>query len=254
MADPGRGVEGALVAAPWRRHRATRDGVGLTTVPPGAGALPATSDRVTTMLELPGEEAMRGADIGRRNRVSRARTRPTATGPADESGAIDAFYHVYAVNMRETRSPGPVVILQGDARALHGTPHGPDRTRPRRRMWARHLPCSSGIRSWSRGCPRSEGLRPMPELRPLLESPLREGPATAALTSARSFRARDVRVSSASGAPAIHHSVHLPRIPGTGRRPLTATRERYDVRVRRGSGCRCGANAMRSWVRRQVPK
>ena len=127
LAETGRGVEGALVDAALALARERRvHGVGLRQFHPEPLPYPTTSDRVTMLLELTGEDAMwKALPSERRNRVRKGeKLGLTATWTGDE--ALDAFYHVYAVNMRDLGSPvhsrgffrAMLDALPGTARAL----------------------------------------------------------------------------------------------------------------------------------------
>jgi len=106
LADPGRGVETALVdeALSLTRQRGIH-GLGLRQLHPEPLPYPTTTDRVTMLLNLTTEDAMwKALPSERRNRVRKGeKLGLTATWAGAE--ALDEFYRVYAVNMRDLGSP-----------------------------------------------------------------------------------------------------------------------------------------------------
>jgi FemAB-related protein (PEP-CTERM system-associated) len=106
VADPGRGIEAALLEAALGQARRTRaQSVGLRQFHPMDLSPPAAEDRVTMLLPLTTEEAAwKALPSERRNRVRKGEKNglvATWCGPE----ALDDFYHVYAVNMRDLGSP-----------------------------------------------------------------------------------------------------------------------------------------------------
>jgi FemAB-related protein (PEP-CTERM system-associated) len=127
LADADRGLELALVEEALRQTRARRaQGLGLRQLHPEPLPWPTTDDRVTMLLELTTEDAAwKALPSERRNRVRKGeKLGLTASWCGPE--ALDDFYRVYAVNMRDLGSPvhGPtfframVQALPGTARVL----------------------------------------------------------------------------------------------------------------------------------------
>jgi FemAB-related protein (PEP-CTERM system-associated) len=106
LADPGRGIEAALVE---EALRATRDlgvhGLGLRQLHPEPLPHPVTTGRVTMLLPLTTEDAAwKALPSERRNRVRKGEKQGlTAVWAGPE--ALEDFYAVYAVNMRDLGSP-----------------------------------------------------------------------------------------------------------------------------------------------------
>jgi FemAB-related protein (PEP-CTERM system-associated) len=106
LADPGQGIEAALVE---EALRATRDlgvhGLGLRQFHPEPLPHPVNGDRVTMLLPLTTEEAAwKALSSERRNRIRKgAKQGLTATWTGPET--LDDFYAVYAANMRDLGSP-----------------------------------------------------------------------------------------------------------------------------------------------------
>jgi FemAB-related protein (PEP-CTERM system-associated) len=127
LAEPERGVETALVEEALHLTGQRRaHGLGLRQFYPEPLPYPTTSDRVTMLLELTTEEAMwKALSSERRNRVRKGeKLGLTASWVGDE--ALDDFYTVYAVNMRDLGSPvhsrgffqAMLAALPGTARIL----------------------------------------------------------------------------------------------------------------------------------------
>lgn len=106
LAEPERGVEAALVDAAQRLTRARRaSGLGLRQLHPEPLPYPTTDDRVTMLLELTTEEAVwKALPSERRNRVRKGEKLGLTTTWAGAE-ALDDFYGVFAVNMRDLGSP-----------------------------------------------------------------------------------------------------------------------------------------------------
>ena len=127
LAESDRGLEQALVDEALRqaRERGAR-GVGLRQLYREPLPWPTTDDRVTMLLELTSEEAAwKALPSERRNRVRKGeKLGLTATWCGPE--ALEAFYRVYAVNMRDLGSPvhsrrffrAMLAALPGTARVL----------------------------------------------------------------------------------------------------------------------------------------
>lgn len=127
LAEPGRGIEAALVEEALRvmRERSAR-GLGLRQL--HAEPLPylSTEDRVTMLLELTTEDAVwKALSPERRNRVRKGEKQGLTVAWAGAE-ALDEFYAVYAVNMRDLGSPvhsrgffhAMLAALPGTARVL----------------------------------------------------------------------------------------------------------------------------------------
>lgn len=127
LALPGHGAERALVDEGVRvaRERSAQT-LGLRQLHPVALPHPVTDDRVTMLLPLTTEsEVWRALPSERRNRVRKAeKSGVVATWHGAE--ALDAFYRVFAVNMRDLGSPvhsrrffqTMLTELEGTARVL----------------------------------------------------------------------------------------------------------------------------------------
>lgn len=127
LAEPGRGIEAALVDEALRvmRERAAR-GLGLRQLHPEPLPYPTTEDRVTMLLELTTEEAAwKALSSERRNRVRKGEKQGLSAAWVGAE-ALDDFYTVYAVNMRDLGSPvhsrgffrAMLAALPGTARVL----------------------------------------------------------------------------------------------------------------------------------------
>jgi FemAB-related protein (PEP-CTERM system-associated) len=127
LAEPGRGVEPALVDEALRvmREHGAR-GLGLRQFHGEPLPYPTTTDRVTMLLELTTEDTVwKGLSSERRNRVRKGDKQGlTATWAGPE--ALEEFYAVYAANMRDLGSPvhgraffrAMLAALPGTARVL----------------------------------------------------------------------------------------------------------------------------------------
>jgi len=106
LTDPECGLETALIerALALGRERGAQ-GLGLRQLHPEPVAWPTTDDRATMLLELTTEEAVwKALPSERRNRVRKGEKQGlTAVWCGAE--ALDEFYEVYAVNMRDLGSP-----------------------------------------------------------------------------------------------------------------------------------------------------
>jgi FemAB-related protein (PEP-CTERM system-associated) len=127
LCEPDRGVETSLVEAALRLTRERRaQGLGLRQLYPEPLPWPTTDDRVTMLLELTSEEAVwKALPSERRNRVRKGDKHGlTAAWCGPE--ALDDFYRVFAVNMRDLGSPvhsraffrAMLAALPGTARVL----------------------------------------------------------------------------------------------------------------------------------------
>lgn len=127
LAEPGRGIEAALVEEALRlmRERSAR-GLGLRQFHAEPLPYPTTRDRVTMLLELTTEEAAwKALSSERRNRVRKGDKQGLTVAWAGPE-ALDEFYAVYAVNMRDLGSPvhsrgffqAMLAALPGTARVL----------------------------------------------------------------------------------------------------------------------------------------
>jgi serine/alanine adding enzyme len=127
LADPGRGIEAALTneALALMRERAAQ-GVGLRQFHPEPLSHPTTDDRVTMLLSLTTEDAVwKALPSERRNRVRKGE-KQGLTASWEGTEALEDFYGVYAVNMRDLGSPvhsrrffhAMVAALPGTARVL----------------------------------------------------------------------------------------------------------------------------------------
>ncbi|HET7340912.1 MAG TPA: FemAB family XrtA/PEP-CTERM system-associated protein [Methylomirabilota bacterium] len=127
LAEPGRGIEAALADAALGVMRERRaQGLGLRQLHPEPLPWPTTDDRVTMLLPLTTEEAVwKALPSERRNRVRKGEKQgltATWTGPE----ALEEFYRVFAVNMRDLGSPvhslgffrAMLTALPGTARVL----------------------------------------------------------------------------------------------------------------------------------------
>lgn len=106
LAEPERGLEAALVEQALALSRARRaQSLGLRQFHPEPMPWSATDDRATMLLELTTEEAVwKGLPSERRNRVRKGeKLGLTAAWCGPE--ALDEFYGVFAVNMRDLGSP-----------------------------------------------------------------------------------------------------------------------------------------------------
>jgi serine/alanine adding enzyme len=106
LAEPGLGVEAALVEAALElaRHRPAH-GLGLRQFHPEPLPYPTTDDRVTMLLELTTEDAVwKALPSERRNRVRKGEKLGLTAAWCGEE-ALEDFYAVYAVNMRDLGSP-----------------------------------------------------------------------------------------------------------------------------------------------------
>jgi FemAB-related protein (PEP-CTERM system-associated) len=127
LADPGRGIEAALVEEAVRLTREVRvNGFGLRQLHPEPLPYPVTGDRVTMLLPLTSEEAVwRALSSERRNRVRKGEKQGLTASWVGPEG-LDDFYTVYAVNMRDLGSPvharafftAMLAALPGTARVL----------------------------------------------------------------------------------------------------------------------------------------
>jgi FemAB-related protein (PEP-CTERM system-associated) len=127
LTEPGRGVEAALVEAALdlARERSAQS-LGLRQFHPEPLPYPTTDDRVTMLLALTTEDAAwKALSSERRNRVRKGeKLGLTAAWAAAE--ALDEFYEVFAVNMRDLGSPvharrffhAMLAALPGTARVL----------------------------------------------------------------------------------------------------------------------------------------
>jgi serine/alanine adding enzyme len=114
-------VDAALAAARERRVQ----GIGLRHLYPLPLPYPTASDRVTMLLELTSRDAVwKALPSERRNRIRKGE-KNGLTAAWCGAEALDDFYRVFAVNMRDLGSP--VRVLQADARRAAG-----DRTRAAR--------------------------------------------------------------------------------------------------------------------------
>jgi serine/alanine adding enzyme len=106
LAEPGRGAETALVEAALEvaREQSART-LGLRQLHPEPLPWPTTEGRVTMLLDLTTEDAVwKALPSERRNRIRKGgKLGLTATWAGAE--ALDEFYPVYAVNMRDLGSP-----------------------------------------------------------------------------------------------------------------------------------------------------
>jgi serine/alanine adding enzyme len=127
LAEPGRGVERALVEAALAVARERRaQTLGLRQFQREPLPYPVSDDRVTMLLPLTGEEQVwKALPSERRNRVRKGEKNGlVATWCAAD--ALDEFYGVFAVNMRDLGSPvhsraffrAMVEELPGTARVL----------------------------------------------------------------------------------------------------------------------------------------
>jgi FemAB-related protein (PEP-CTERM system-associated) len=127
LAEPGRGLEARLVGAALRvmRERGAH-GLGLRQLHPEPLPFPPTEDRVTMLLELTTEDAAwKALSSERRNRVRKGEKQGLAAAWVGAE-ALDDFYAVYAVNMRDLGSPvhgrgffrAMLAALPGTARVL----------------------------------------------------------------------------------------------------------------------------------------
>src|SRR4029077_6184874 len=121
-----RGLETALIerALALTRERGV-GGLGLRQLHPEPVAWPTTDDRVTMLLELTTEEAAwKGLSSERRNRVRKGEKQGLTAawcGP----DALDEFYEVFAVNMRDLGSPvHSRGFFRAMLKALPGTARG----------------------------------------------------------------------------------------------------------------------------------
>jgi len=106
LTDGDRGLETTLVEHALARTRASRArGLGLRQLYPEPMPYPTTDDRVTMLLELTTEDAVwKALPSERRNRVRKGEKQGLVAswgGPE----AVDEFYDVFAVNMRDLGSP-----------------------------------------------------------------------------------------------------------------------------------------------------
>jgi len=106
VAEPGRAIEPALLHAALGLARATgAQSIGLRQYHPLDLGHPVSDDRVTMLLPLAGEDAVwKALPSERRNRVRKGEKNglvPAWCGPE----ALDEFYRVFAVNMRDLGSP-----------------------------------------------------------------------------------------------------------------------------------------------------
>jgi FemAB-related protein (PEP-CTERM system-associated) len=106
LAEPGRGIERALVEAGCRLARERRiQGLNLRQLHPEPLPYPATEGRVTMLLPLTSEDAVwRALPSERRNRVRKGE-RQGLTAAWEGAAALEEFYGVYAANMRDLGSP-----------------------------------------------------------------------------------------------------------------------------------------------------
>jgi len=127
LAEPGRGIEAALVDEALRvvRERSAA-GLGLRQFHPEPLRYPITEDRVTMLLELTTEDAVwKTLSSERRNRVRKGEKEGLRAAWVGAE-ALDDFYTVYAVNMRDLGSPvhsrgffrAMLAALPGTARVL----------------------------------------------------------------------------------------------------------------------------------------
>ena len=127
LTDADRGLETTLAEhAVARMHASRAQGLGLRQLHPEPMPWPTTDDRVTMLLELTTEEAVwKALPSERRNRVRKGEKQGlTATWCGPE--ALDEFYEVFAVNMRDLGSPvhsrgffrAMLTALPGTARVL----------------------------------------------------------------------------------------------------------------------------------------
>jgi FemAB-related protein (PEP-CTERM system-associated) len=127
LAEPGRGIEPALVDEALRVAReGSAQGLGLRQLHAEPLPYPTTQDRVTMLLELTTEDAAwKALSSERRNRVRKGDRQGLTAGWAGPE-ALDDFYTVYAVNMRDLGSPvhsrgffhAMLAALPGTARVL----------------------------------------------------------------------------------------------------------------------------------------
>jgi FemAB-related protein (PEP-CTERM system-associated) len=106
VSEPGRGIEAALLEAALARARATRaQSLGLRQLHPVDVAQPVAADRVTMLLPLTSEEAVwKALPSERRNRVRKGDKNGLVAAWCGVE-ALDEFYRVFAVNMRDLGSP-----------------------------------------------------------------------------------------------------------------------------------------------------
>jgi FemAB-related protein (PEP-CTERM system-associated) len=106
LAEPGRGVEAALVDAALALARERRAAsLGLRQFTPAPLPWPVADDRATMLLALTTEEAVwKALPSERRNRVRKGE-KQGLTARWCGAEALDAFYRVYAANMRDLGSP-----------------------------------------------------------------------------------------------------------------------------------------------------
>ena len=106
VAEAGRGIEAALLEAGVARARlAGAQSVGLRQFHPLDLGEPVTDDRVTMLLPLTGEESVwKALPSERRNRVRKGE-KNGLVGVWCGAEALDEFYRVFAVNMRDLGSP-----------------------------------------------------------------------------------------------------------------------------------------------------
>jgi FemAB-related protein (PEP-CTERM system-associated) len=106
LAEPDRGVETLLTDEAMRLTRQrSAQGLGLRQLHPEPLPYPTTSDRVTMLLELTTEEAVwKALSSERRNRVRKGE-KLGLTAAWSGAEALDDFYDVYAMNMRDLGSP-----------------------------------------------------------------------------------------------------------------------------------------------------
>jgi serine/alanine adding enzyme len=106
VAEPGRGVEAALLEAALALVRRERgDSLGLRQFRPLELGYPIADDRVTMLLPLTSEEAVwKALPSERRNRVRKGEKNGLSASWCGAE-ALDDFYRVFAVNMRDLGSP-----------------------------------------------------------------------------------------------------------------------------------------------------